>query len=168
VAPDKKKSSSDPDPRALLDERRAAALSEVQLFRSSLASLQARLPNLEAFIAASGPATDVQHSSHNLDAILRNFGNPVTALRPEDAAGAASTLTAAAAAAGVARMTGPSEDQANSNNGGFETGPPAKRIKLNSASAQEEQEESAAVEASVSLEFAVSLSRRLSRSGLVF
>lgn len=133
VAPDKKKALGDPDPKALLDERRAAALSEVQLMRSTLASLQARLPNFEAFIAASGPSNDDPQSSSDLNAILRNFGNPVTALRHSN-----------------------DIDGRDYPGNLFEAGPPPKRVKRNSAAVNEEQEESAAVEASVSLEFAVS------------
>lgn len=103
------------DPATVLDSRRAAALAEIALYRSTLASLTARLPNLEAFIAAAGPS----ESSNGLDEIIRGFGNPVTALPPE-----------------------PESD-----------GPPPKRMKRDDPV---EDLESAAVEASVSLEFAVS------------
>ena len=60
------------DPAQELDERRTAALSEIELFRNTLDTLRARLPNLEHFIANSGPAADAAE----FDEITRTFGNP--------------------------------------------------------------------------------------------
>ncbi|KAK4048405.1 hypothetical protein OIV83_004751 [Microbotryomycetes sp. JL201] len=95
-----------PDPAIALDERRQAALSEIQLFRSTLQSLEARLPQIEFFIANAATNSDstglddqdgdgqegsVVAGSDNvseraklvqdrMNQIVRSFGNPITSV----------------------------------------------------------------------------------------
>lgn len=130
------------DPAVVLDERRTAALSELRLFRDSLASLQARIPNLEHFIANSGP----REGDGNGDmSYLSTFGNPITKLAPrkEEENPAPSSSTAR-------RRVEDSEGDE----------PERKRIKEDSASIEPEENDSAAVETTVDLEFMVSRSFR--------
>jgi hypothetical protein len=132
------------DPAVVLDERRTAALSELRLFRDSLASLQARIPNLEHFIANSGPAEGDDKGDMPY---LSSFGNPMTKLAPskEEDAPAPSTSRRRV------------ED--------LEAGEPdRKRIKEGTPSTEPEENDSAAVETTVDLEFMVSLAVRLPSS----
>lgn len=61
-----------------LDTRRRSALDELALFRQTLDSLKARLPNLEYFVANS--SIKEGEESKELDDIVRGFGDPVTDL----------------------------------------------------------------------------------------
>ncbi|KAK4701759.1 hypothetical protein P7C70_g4471, partial [Phenoliferia sp. Uapishka_3] len=71
TAPEKRKRGI--DPLQELDERRTAALSEIELFRNTLDTLRARLPNLEHFIANSSAPTGEQGEFED---VARMFGNP--------------------------------------------------------------------------------------------
>jgi hypothetical protein len=61
-----------------LDTRRRSALEELALFRQTLDSLKARLPNLEYFVANS--SIKEGEESKELDEIVKSFGDPVTDL----------------------------------------------------------------------------------------
>lgn len=127
----------------MLDERRTAALSELRLFRDSLASLQARIPNLEHFIANSGPGEGDDKGDMSY---LSSFGNPMTKLAPrkgEEDAPAPSTSRRRV------------EDAEGAE-------PDRKRIKQGSPSTEPEENDSAAVETTVDLEFMVSFPFRSS------
>ena len=66
------------DPTQELDTRRKSALEELALFRQTLDSLKARLPNLEYFVANS--SVKGGEESKELDEIVKSFGDPVTDL----------------------------------------------------------------------------------------
>lgn len=121
------------DPGVQLDERRAAALSELRLFRDSLASLQARIPNLEHFIANSGPGEGEDGDEMSY---LSSFGNPVT------------KLSAREEGAGPSRVRQRAEEEGNAE-------PERKKIKEQSPSVEPEEGDTEAVETVISLEFAV-------------
>ncbi|ORY85954.1 hypothetical protein BCR35DRAFT_302554 [Leucosporidium creatinivorum] len=132
-APPRKRQAA--DPAVMLDERRTAALSELRLFRDSLASLQARIPNLEHFIANSGPGEGDEGGDMSY---LSSFGNPLTKLAPrkeEDDSAPSSSK---------ARRTVEESESAE---------PDRKRIKQGSPSTEPEETDSAAVETTVDLEF---------------
>lgn len=127
------------DPAQELDERRTAALSEIELFRNTLDTLRARLPNLEHFIAtAAAPGSD----GADFEEIIRGFGNP--------------------------GETNGGAGYAESERGGRDDdeGGDRKRVKLGDrehfereATSGTDPDESAAVEAAVDLEFMVRLGR---------
>ncbi|GAA5930710.1 uncharacterized protein JCM15063_002438 [Sporobolomyces koalae] len=76
--PRKRKSKAGVDPAQELDSRRRSALDELALFRQTLDSLKARLPNLEYFVANS--AIKEGDDSKEMDDIVKGFGDPVTDL----------------------------------------------------------------------------------------
>ncbi|GAA5980634.1 hypothetical protein JCM5350_003571 [Sporobolomyces pararoseus] len=73
-----KRSCDRVDPTQELDTRRKSALEELALFRQTLDSLKARLPNLEYFVANS--SVKGGEESKELDEIVKSFGDPVTDL----------------------------------------------------------------------------------------
>ncbi|GAA6007552.1 hypothetical protein JCM11491_004204 [Sporobolomyces phaffii] len=76
--PRKRKSKAGVDPSQELDTRRRSALEELALFRQTLDSLKARLPNLEYFVANS--SIKEGDEARELDEIVKSFGDPVTDL----------------------------------------------------------------------------------------
>ncbi|KAM0786143.1 hypothetical protein ACM66B_006951 [Microbotryomycetes sp. NB124-2] len=145
-----------PDPAIALDERRQAALSEIQLFRSTLQSLEARLPKIEFFIANAATATDSVNQQDDEEAstagaiaggddfdrarlvqdrmneVVRSFGNPITSVNlPTTANSALPSLATSSALEQRSR----------------------KRFKHEHDSTDSQDEGNEAVEASVNLEF---------------
>ncbi|GAA6060817.1 hypothetical protein JCM10212_000590 [Sporobolomyces blumeae] len=76
AVPKKRKSKAGVDPALELDSRRRSALEELSLFRQTLDSLKARLPNLEYFIANSSVKDG--DDAKELDEVIKAFGDPVT------------------------------------------------------------------------------------------
>jgi hypothetical protein len=129
-----------------LSSRQEAALEELSLFRTTLDSLRARLPNLEHFIAN---AQLKEEDSAELDEIVAAFGDPATdlsALREEEG-GEASTSRAGPF---LSRRASSFGGAATNGKGGDER--QAKKARLVEPKRDEEQSGSN-VEAAVSLEF---------------
>lgn len=122
----------------MLDEKRTAALSELKLFRETLASLSARIPNLEHFVANSGPGESDDPKDM---AYLSTFGNPITKLAPKG-----KEETSSAQAKGRPRA----EEVENGE-------PERKRVKEGSVGTEPDDGDAAAVETTVDLEFMVSV-----------
>ena len=121
----------------MLDERRTAALSELKLFRETLASLQARIPNLEHFVANSGPG---EGDDQDDMPYLSGFGNPITKLAPR----------ASEEGSSAPGRTRPRDDGQGAGE------PERKRIKEGSVGTDGDEGDVAAVETTVDLEFMVS------------
>jgi hypothetical protein len=113
----------------------------VALFRTTLESLRARLPNLEYFIANSAGG-DGNYAPADLDDVIHGFGNPVTTLE-NVRDGGAPLLSRPRGMSGAAESPEMSE-------------PAKKRLRQDPPNGGREDNDSAAVEASVNLEFMVS------------
>ncbi|KAK4052327.1 hypothetical protein OIO90_004408 [Microbotryomycetes sp. JL221] len=154
-----------PEPTIALDERRQAALSELQLFRSTLQSLEARLPQIEFFIANAAPAGS-QTSAVDVNGINVATGSEGNAMSTEGARDDSARarliedkLDRIARTFGnpiTSLHSGPHDSGSRTTpfmpTSSFE-GPLRKKYKQDHDSGDAQDDENEAVEASVNLEF---------------